>query len=115
MEYEKLIEKAKEIKANIVVYVNAEIGGVGSAGHAVKFSPKEISRKKINIVKKLNDEYVDVSGEFNSFDFNNVDPKTKNWTKTEKSFVADTLFSNLIFEKVIPNTLLEADIYLKAY
>lgn len=114
MEYEKLIEKAKLNKANIVVYVNAEYTGAGNHGNIIEFSPKEFTKKKYSIVSKLKDEYLNVPGEFNTFDFTALDSKTKNWTKTEKKFVADKLFP-AIYEKGIPNTLLDMDIYLKVY
>ena len=58
MEYEKLIEKAKLNKANIVVYVNAEYTGAGNHGNIIEFSPKEFTKKKYSIVSKLKDEYL---------------------------------------------------------
>ena len=114
MEYEKLIEKAKLNKANIVVYVNAKYAGVGDHGNVVEFSPKEFTKRKYNVVTKLKDEYLNVPDEFSTFDFTALDGKTKKWTKTEKKFVVDKLFP-AIYEKGIPNTLLDMDIYLKIY
>lgn len=114
MEYEKLIEKAKENKANIIVYVNAEYAGMGNHGEVVEFSPKEFTKRKFNIIDKLQKDYLNVPDELNTFDFTGLDTRTKNWTKAEKKFVVDKLFPS-IYEKGVPNTLLGMDIYLKIY